>query len=194
MICDGVLTQTVAPATDLFTAADAREWLRVDATDEDTLIQGVIKAATLLLDGPYGHVGKALITQTWTYARAPLTGRQVLKFPLTPFASLTSITYFDDDNASQTLGDILEIFKEEDFAYIRPKIDNEWPSMYQREDAMAVTAVCGFGDASAVPDNLIVAGKMLTAHMFEHRGDEMHEVPPMIAMLVEKDRVGWLAA
>ena len=194
MICDGVLTQTVAPATDLFTVDDARGWLRVDATDEDTLIGGVIKAATLLLDGPYGHVGKALITQTWAYTRAPLNGRQALKFPLTPFASLTSVTYFDSDNTSQPLGDILEIFKEDDFAYIRPKIDNEWPSMYQREDAMTVTAVCGFGSASAVPENIIVAGKMLTAHLFEHRGDELHEVPPMIAMLVDKDRVGWLAA
>lgn len=194
MICDGVLTRTVAPATGLFTAAEARDWLRVDATDEDTLIEGVITAATMLLDGPYGHVGKALVTQTWTYSRAVLTGRQYLKFPLTPFQSLTSITYFDRDNASQTLGDILEIFKEEDFAYIRPATDQEWPAMYDRPDAMTVTAVCGFGDVADVPENLIVAAKMLTAHMFEHRGDEMHEVPPMIATLVDKDRVGWLAA
>ena len=190
----GVLAQTVAPATDLFTAAEARDWLRVDATDEDTLIEGVIKAATMLMDGPYGHVRKALITQTWAYSRAALTGRQCLKFPLTPFQSLTSVTYFDRDNVSQTLGDILEIFKEDDFAYIRPATDQEWPSMYARPDAMTVTAVCGFGAASDVPENLIVAAKMLTAHLFEHRGDEMHEVPHMIATLIDKDRVGWIAA
>ncbi len=186
-----ILNRTAAPSA-LVTTADAKAALRVDYSDDDTLIDGYIAAAAEALDGPYGKIGKALLTQTRELKREPITGRNALYFPAVPLQSVSSMSYFDKDNASQslTVGDFT-IYSEEDKAWIVPDIGTNWPVMYDRPDALTVTFVAGFGASSDVPENIMVAAKQLVAHMHEHRGDEAVDMPAMVEPLSGVSRLGW---
>ena len=53
------------PATTPVSLVEAKAHLRVDFSDDDTLIEGLIKAATDHLDGWTGILGRCLVEQTW---------------------------------------------------------------------------------------------------------------------------------
>ena len=54
---------TTEPATEPLTLTEAKEHLRVDGTDEDTLITSIITVARKLCEN---YTNRAFITQTWT--------------------------------------------------------------------------------------------------------------------------------
>ena len=58
------LELVTAPATSPVTLVEAKAQMRVEHTDDDTIIQRLIDAATAFVD-VQGALGKAMITQTW---------------------------------------------------------------------------------------------------------------------------------
>lgn len=193
-----ILNRTSAPVADLVSLADAKAHLRVDHTDEDTLIQAYIDAATATLDGPHGLVGKALVQQTWAATCAPLTGRTAFAAPVTPLLSIVSVSYYDRDNAGQSIDvNDLTVLGEEDMAYIVPDIGTNWPAMYARPDAMTVTWTAGYGATAAdVPANIVQAAKFLVAiwHMHRAAPEREERLPPAVEALVGVSRRGWIGA
>ena len=107
------LTLTTPPQTEPISVAEAKALGRIDQRDEDDLIASLIRAARLELDGPSGWLGRALITQqwTWTMDRFPAPGddsylygpRPGFMVPLPPLQSIVSITYRDTAGVNQTL-------------------------------------------------------------------------------------------
>lgn len=193
-----ILNRTSAPATPIVSTSDAKAHLRVDTSDDDTYIAGLVGVATAVLDGPYGRVGKALITQTWAYSMWPVCGRYAVRFPVVPLQSISSMAYFDADNVSQslTVGDFT-VYSDEDTAEIVPGIGTYWPVMYDRPDALTITAVCGFGDApSDLPENIVHAAKLIIGAYYEGReavtGGQMMPLPMGVDALVNVSRVGWV--
>lgn len=193
---DIVLTRSTAPAALLDLPALKRH-LRVDHDGDDDLIASLAAAAQSALDGPSGMVGKALVTQSWTMTRARLTGKTVLRLPVFPFRSLTSVSYYDADNSAQS-ADLADFTARggEEFAYIEPV--TAWPAMYDRPDALTVVWSAGYGSADQVPGELIVAAKMLAGHWYENREavvpGQMSELPLAFRELVDLRRCGWVAA
>jgi hypothetical protein len=53
-------------------------------------------------------------------------------------------------------------------ALIRPAFGKTWPTTYERFNAVELTAVVGYGAASAVPEDAKQAIRMLAAHWYEH--------------------------
>lgn len=199
---DHVLTLTQAPDP-LITTAEAKAHLRVDHSDEDAYIAGLVKAAEAMLDGPNGMVGKALATQQWTLKRERLIGTDALDLPVVPFRDVVSIAYYDADNTLQTLntpeaiGALFTTAGNEDWGQIAPV--TVWPEMYQRPDALTVVFHAGFGDPADVPANLLHAAKMLIAHWYENReqvtlGQSPVELPMAVQALVGVHRIGWAGA
>lgn len=193
-----ILNRTVAPAQLMSTIA-AKSAIQVWHSDDDLYIDGLIKAAAEYLDGPYGAVGKALVQQTWQIQSEPVIGRCEWRFPIVPLISVTSISYFDADNAAQSISiDDVIIYKEEDRAWMVPNFDTTWPTMYRRDDAMTVTAQFGFGGASDVPQNIIHAAKLLVGHWYENRdatavGVVPKEIDMGVKSLIGVSRIGWVA-
>lgn len=71
--------------------AEAKLHLRVDHSDEDTLIESLIRAATEHLDGWTGILGRCLVEQEWrqdfdSFARC-------LRLPLGPVNAIGSVTW-----------------------------------------------------------------------------------------------------
>lgn len=173
---------------------EAKLHLRVDNTAEDTLITGLIAAAVAHLDGD-GVLGRAMITQTWATWVGNAPG--CVRLPVSPFQELTSIKYYDSDNALQTatLSDF-ETNLDGDFVTVHPKSGFAWPGAYSRRDAIEITYTAGYGDDGAdVPQSIRQAILLLVGHWYENRTAvseaSLKEVPKAVDALIGIERVGW---
>lgn len=147
--------------------AEAKAHLRVDHTDDNTLITALINAATDHLDGWSGVLGRALVTQTWRQDFGSFTGK--LRLPLKPVASVSGVTYYDTDNAQQTLAtSVYELLTDDAGPYLALKVDQTWPGTESRAAAVSVTFVAGVA-AADVPAAIKAAMLLMIGHLYENR-------------------------
>lgn len=175
--------RTIAPAQPVVTLATAKEHLRVGFSDDDTVIQALINAAVDHLDGYSGILGRALINQTW---RQDFDGFvcDPLRLPLVPVLTAPTVTYYDHDNAQQTLAtSYWQVLSDSDGPYVALKPDQSWPSSYSRADAVSVTFVAGYGTSS---DDVPAALKLaIVTHVKMHYDPALREtVEPLFKVLV----------
>lgn len=188
------LQRTSAPAVAPVSLVDAKLHLRVDNTAEDDLITALIEAAVSHLDAQ-GVLGRAIITQSWAQWVGQSPGS--VRLLVGPFQSLTSVEYYDSDNALQTatLTDF-ETRLDGDFVIVKPKTGFAWPGAYSRDDAIKITYVAGYGNAgSDVPQSIRQAILLLVGHWYENRmavsEASLKEVPLAVDALIGIERVGW---
>lgn len=193
-----ILKRTTPPSVKPVTLTDAKLDLRVDHADEDALIESLISAATDYLEADKGAINKAFITQSWTLSVKCPDRDYRIWLPVTPVQSITSIKYFDADNVEQTLTVSDFYFHgDEDWAYIEPKQGVNWPSVYDRLDAIAVEFAAGFGDAETdVPETIRQCIRLLVAHWYTHRSAaseaSVEELPLAVQSLISVNRKGWI--
>lgn len=186
------------PAAPIMSVTEAKQHLRVDHSDDDPLITGLIAAVTSYLDKRAGILGRALITQTWRqdyyywpnsynglyipissnaydypwqYNWSPYTSDYGLRLPLTPVQSVTSVKYYDANNVQQTVGSQYYGLYDDDlgpFVRLDPKTFN-WPQInVNRPDAISVTFVAG-QSATNLDEGVKMAAKLLLGHWYENR-------------------------
>lgn len=193
-----ILKRTSAPSVKPVTLADAKLDLRVDHADEDTLIESLIAAATDYLEADSGAINKAFITQSWTLSlKCPDRDFRVW-LPVTPVQSITSIKYYDADNTEQSLTVSDFYFHgDEDWAYIKPKQGVNWPSVYDRLDAITVEFLAGFGNSvDDIPETIRQCIRLLVCHWYVHRSAaseaSVEELPLAVQALISVNRKGWV--
>jgi uncharacterized phiE125 gp8 family phage protein len=190
-----LLTLVTAAADYPVTTAEVKADLRIQHSAEDDLIEDYIAAATEYCQEV---VGKKLVEQVWDYSIALPDGYGRVYFPLLPIAELISLRYYDLENAEQTLDlDDFYFYQFEDMAYIEPKTNIDWPSVYDRRDAITIQFKAGTAAALVAP-NIKRAIRLLVAHWYECRtaatiGVEVKEVPMGVNNLLGISRVGWVA-
>lgn len=146
-------------ALDLVTAADidnepvtlheAKDHLRVDLGNDDTLITEMITAAR-----QWGEqiTRRALMTQTWELKRDWFPPDRVpLVIPLPPLQSVTSVIYIDEDGASQTWANTNYTVETPSGdapvkGRIIPNFEVDYPETQRIENAVTVQFVAGYGD------------------------------------------------
>lgn len=157
--------ESVAPATEPLTTAEVKTHLRVDGSDEDTYIGTLAQSARRLLEQV---TNRAFVTQTRIsrYDAFP----PVFQHQRSPMQSVSSIVYLDGAGASQTLSPSLyTVDVHSEPARIVPVVGQSWPQTQSTLNAVAVTYVCGYGAASAVPEIVKTWIKRMVAHWFEVR-------------------------
>lgn len=166
------LSRSVAPSA-LVSTAEAKAHLRVEHSEHDTLIDNLVSAATELLDGSHGYLRRALVTQTWVWSLPDFPIGAELHIPLPPLQSVSSITYYDANDASQTLSSSeYHVYPADPSdGYVKLKRNSYWPLTYERDDAVTVTFVAGYGAASSVPKTIRQAVLMRVANMYSFAGD-----------------------
>ncbi|WP_062225670.1 head-tail connector protein [Aureimonas frigidaquae] len=139
---------------------EVKAHLRVTGFAEDELIERLMKTATQRLDGPYGKIGRCLLTQTWAYTTDRVS--REIEIPLAPVSAVSSITgLIPADYTVHRLRDL-------DGTVIRPASTGSWYLNHAGE--RVVTFVAGFGEApDDVPEPIRTAITMHVAHLYEHR-------------------------
>lgn len=136
--------------------------------------------------------GRAFINQTWdlTLDKFP-KGDDAIEFPYPPLASITSIAYYDASGSTASLAssDYQTRLPTEQPGWIKPAVNKNWPSTQNREDAVTIRYVAGYGSAASnVPMPIRHAIKMQVAHLYENReafGEKpLHEVPVAVDALL----------
>lgn len=156
------------PATEPVSLDDAKAYLRVDDTTEDSLVATLITAARIHLES---LTGRALIAQTWRLVLDAWPCDGVIGLPVAPLISLTAITAYDPDGNPTTIA----------MAGIEPAVGatparlflpaNFHPGPTLRaHEGIEIDYLAGYGTAASdVPADLVQALMVLVAYWFENR-------------------------
>jgi len=166
-----LLARTAAPA-DLVSIADIKAHLRIDHTYDDTTLTAIQAVVGDFLDGRNGYLRRALCSQTWQWSLPCFPPSGELHFPLPPLQSITSIQYYDTTETLQTFASSeYYTYTQAPAGYVKLKQLATWPATYDRDDAVLVTFVAGYGASSAVPISIRQAALILAGNMYANRGD-----------------------
>lgn len=158
---------TVEPTELAVSVAELKTRTRVNWAEDDPTIEALLKAAIGYLER---ILGLAFVEQTWVQKFDGFDDE--LRLPRAPLAAagITSITYYDSDNAEQTLGAALYAAHTDTAgAFVVPTSGSTWPGTYDRLDAVTVTYKAGYGAASAVPAAIKQAIMLLAADWYDKR-------------------------
>lgn len=163
------LNRTTDPASAVVSTAEFKAHARVDVSDDDTYIDTLVAAATRRFEQ---ETNRALVTQTWamTLDHFPYSERPI-RLPRAPLQSVSSITYVDNNGDTQTWDSSKYSVDSNSLpARIYLAHGEAYPTTRDIENAVTVTFVAGFGDASTdVPPDIVHAIKLLAGHWYEHR-------------------------
>jgi len=162
------ITQTVAPSVEPVVTADQKTWMRVDGTDEDTLIGSLAAAARAYVEMA---TSRQCITATWVLKLKNFPAGDIV-LPIFPLQSITSIKYYDSNDTQQTWSSALyDVDTALEPGRVRPVSGEDYPSDVRGyTDDIEITFVSGDGDAASdVPDGVLAAIKILAANWFENR-------------------------
>lgn len=179
-----------APAAEPLSTAEAKAFLRVDVSDDDTLITALVKAAREIIES---WTGRAFISQTWDLYldRFPWC----IELRKAPVTAVTSIQYVDPAGTLQTLSPALyQVDLKSTPARIIPVYGQMWPVTRTQLNAVTVRFVAGSADANdlasaAQGPSMLQALRYLVKHFYDNRdtvvtGTIVTEVPKTLEWLV----------
>lgn len=156
------LSLVTAPTTEPVTLAEVKAHLKIDDANSDGILAGYLMAARqyaeaytrrVLAPATYDHT----LDWGWPYDSA---GRRIVRLPLTPVSSVSSVTYIDTNGASQTLSAstyaLYGASDAEPVAYLAEKYDQTWPDVRVQRSAITVRFVAGW-TLSTIPEPLRAA-------------------------------------
>lgn len=138
-----------APETEPVTTSQVKLDAHVDEVEFDARIDVLIPAFRKKAES---ITGRALITQTWDLVLSGFPPGDI-QIGMLPIQSITSVKYYDTDNAQQTVSaDDYSLDTDVIPGFVRLNSDSSWPSSFTRHDAVIVRFIAGYGDASDVPN------------------------------------------
>lgn len=141
------------PATALAVSpSEAKLHLRVDASEEDTLIAALISSATLDAE----HImGRAVMPQKWVLTLDEFEDSISLSRPRV--TAIDSIKYVDSSTGSLTTidpSDYQLAAASEYGARVVPAFGKCWPSARAQPEAVQIIFTAGYVDAASVPETV----------------------------------------
>ena len=159
------LQLVTAPTVEPVALSEAKANLRVDHSDDDTLITACRDAARVYTEK---ILGKSLLSQVRkvTYEANHIPNNGIVNIPFGPLISIDSVKYY---NSSDVLTTVSTDDYTTDLLGDRLKFD-DLPNLEDRPNALEINYTAGYGTASTdVPTPIIQAVKFLTNHLYEQR-------------------------
>lgn len=184
------------PAIEPITTAEAKTHLNVSGTSKDTYIDTLIVTARKQIER---YLNRALITQSWKVYYDCWKHELLIPFGRlqiaddTPGPASPVVKYYDINGTQQTLTESTYywVVTTTDPARIVRKYDATYPELqYGRPDAIEIAFTAGFGSAAtAIPDEIKHAMKLLIGKYYEHRSDvvigqSVQSIPSYITDLI----------
>lgn len=175
------LTRIAAPAVTPLTLAEVKKHLRVSHSNDDDLITIYLKAATDYIDGEWGFLGRAIVTQTWMLTIDEFPDGAI-RIPLPPLQSVTSVIYDDADGVAQVVSSAdYYVDTASEQGWVVPIANVPWPTTLAAANAVRIEYVAGYPPSTDSPPDLtanipfnIKAGiLLLTANLMEHREENI---------------------
>lgn len=188
------LIRVEEPEIEPITVAEAKAWLKVDASDDDTMIGSLISAARAQFEE---ITGRTLISTTYraewdslpragTFIGAPIG--YTLELPRTPLAeegAVTWIKYLDENGAENTFSSSLygvESSRDPNrFGRVFLKKGAEWPELGNFPGALRCEFVAGYGaDEFSVPEDIKRLIKIMVKADYDPAGADRERVLSMV--------------
>jgi uncharacterized phiE125 gp8 family phage protein len=192
-------------------------FLRQDDPTDEPLVRALLKTARLWIENTYDltmvettwegtadRFPRYSSSAVWQYnsdaiwqQRLPVTqlsgqwypDRAAIRVTRPPLVSVVSITYFDTTGTLITVPtSVYNVDTSTPRGRIAPAFGQIWPIVQQQLASVIVTYVAGYGPLGTdVPETLRTAVKMLTLHLYEHRGDEDVKIPETVHNLIRAE-------
>jgi len=181
------LVLTSGPPLEPVTVAEAKAHLRVDGTNEDTLIASLILTSRLHIETA---LGLAFITQGWTLLLDAWPTEKSMELPLRPLQSIDEVRVLSAEGDAAVVEATTYLV---DIVGVPPRLVRTgvlWPAPGQAANGIEIDFTAGFGSlASDVPSPLRQALLLLIAHWHEHRdpieiGSPATAIPAGVAELL----------
>jgi len=140
-----------------------------DQTAEDILLASLITAARSYVEQ---YTGRALVTQTWYGFLDQFPGMDHIGLPFGNLSSVTSVKTIDSvgDETTLTLTTQYLVDTDSEPGRVTLPYSVSWPSFTPYPvNPIVIEFICGYGLASAVPDGLKSAIKLIVGDLYEHR-------------------------
>jgi uncharacterized phiE125 gp8 family phage protein len=164
------LVLSTPPSAEPVTLAEAKTHLRVDGTDEDTLITTHIAAARRQVEI---YTGAGLVTQRWTetfdgFPCSPYSGISLTRGPV---LSIVSVAYLDTAGQSQTLSSATYVLNQTPLSADLWLVSGQsWPATQAQRGAVTIVYSVGFGSGStAIPDDIRASILLRIADLYRNR-------------------------
>jgi uncharacterized phiE125 gp8 family phage protein len=175
------LVQITPPALEPLTLAELKAHLRIDTSDEDTLLANLLATARQVIEQASG---RRLLAQGWRLVLDAWPPGGLVHLPVSPVLAVTAIRVFAaDGNAAAPAPATWQL----DAASEPARLNVPSPPVPGRRLAgIEIDLTAGYGAAAnAVPEPLRHAVRLLAARFHEERGDgPSRDLPPEVAMLI----------
>ena len=167
------LIETDPPLAEPVTLAELKAHLRIDAGDEDALLEGLIRVARAHLEAV---TGVALMSQGFRLLLDDWPRGSVIQLMRTPVQTVDAIVVYDADGEPQTLA-LTDMLLD---AAARPArlVIRERPRPGQPINGIEIEFTAGFATANEIPPELIRAILVHAAHLYEFRGAVSADMQP----------------
>jgi len=166
-----------AASGDPVSLSEASLHCRVDDARDHPALQGMIRAATKAAEQ---YLGKPILTRTYRQFFDAWPCGTVLELRRSPLVSVTHIKTYDDADAATTFAAsnyYVDTVSQPGRIILRWSAS--WPNATRVANPIEVEYKAGFGAAPAdIPADIRQAVLMLTANMFENRGDAIADAAP----------------
>lgn len=153
-------------ATEPLTTAEAKLHLRVDTTDDDTIIAALITAAREFAEH---YTGRAFAAQTLEMALPcfPEYEDDYIDLDMPPVATISSVKYTDEAGVEQTIaGSSYALSLYGDSRRLAPTFGIYWPATQDVPDAVRIRYVTGY---TTLPKAARAGLLLLIGHLYENR-------------------------
>ena len=160
------LKVATAATTPIFTTTEAKDFLKVDTTADDTIIDNLVAAATescqIYTNQYFINTIVTQYSDNW---------KEFYSLYKSPVSSITHIKYYDTNDSLQTLAASNYILDDTyEPARIGIAVDGELPNVADRINAVQVKYTVGYGTASTdVPEGIRTAIILTVGNWYENR-------------------------
>ena len=180
----GDLVLATNPTTKVVSVTDVKSHLRIDTSDEDTLLGLYIDAATEMAEN---FCGRHFITHDYKLYFDSVTSVASLVYPDCALDGVNPVNWMDNDTDSQFFSTKAHIDAASNPSIVY--LNSDFPSVTLKSDKSNVfwfNFSTGFGSASAdIPEAIKQAIKLIVADMYYFREDRKRTFPMTSEILLQ---------
>lgn len=161
---------TQAAAGDPVSLSEAALHCRIDSTTDHPALQAMIRAATKAAEQ---YLGRPILTRTYRQYFDFWPCGNALELRRSPLVSVTHVKTYDDADTATTFASsnyFVDSVSQPGRIVLRSSAS--WPMALRVANSIEVEYRAGYGtDPASVPADIRQAVLMLTANLYEHRGE-----------------------